>query len=62
MKFVVAIRDCNTTTQFSFDSREEREQFITKLKEQRPKAEFVRSEVEVELNRTAFFYPTSLSA
>lgn len=58
MKYIVAVRDQYTTVQFSFETEAEREEFITKTKEFRPSAEFVRSEV----NSEALFYPFNISA
>ncbi|MCR9204246.1 MAG: hypothetical protein NXH75_06700 [Halobacteriovoraceae bacterium] len=62
MKYHVAVRDHETTAEFSFESESERDQFITKTKEERPNAEFVSSEVDDEINNSAFFYPNRLSA
>lgn len=58
MKYIVAIRDHGYTGQFTFETAQERENFIQETKKTRPEAEFVRSEV----NSAALFYPSNLSA
>lgn len=62
MKYHVAVKDHQSTAEFSFESESERVHFIAKTKEERPHAEFVSSEVEDEINNSAFFYPNRLSA